>query len=114
VLLQLASASLPIEGLRSKSWDQFLEPGAPKMDFVITLCDNAAREVCPIGPGHPVRAHWGIPDPASVAGTAEEVARAFRDAYSALERRIELFLSLPHASVNVLQLKDRVGEIGRA
>ena len=112
-LLQLASARLPTAGLRSKSWDEFAKPGAPHMDFVITLCDAAAREVCPVWPGHPLTAHWGIPDPAACTGNPEEVGRAFRDAYFTVERRIELFLSLPHASLDALQLKSRVDEIGR-
>ena len=112
-LLQLASASLPTEGLRSKSWDEFRKPGAPQMNFIITLCDISAREVCPVWPGHPVMAHWGIPDPAAVTGSPEEGGRAFRDAYFTVERRIELFLSLPHASLDALQLKSRVDEIGR-
>jgi arsenate reductase len=112
-LLQLASAGLPTEGLRSKSWDEFAKPGAPGMNLIITLCDAAAREVCPVWPAHPVTAHWGIPDPAAIAGTSAEVERAFRDAYFTVERRIELFLSLPSAALDALHLKGKVEEIGR-
>src|ERR1700691_379297 len=91
---------LPINGLRSKDWDEFAKPGAPQLDFVFTVCDNAAKEVCPIWPGQPMTAHWGVPDPASVAGTPEQIERAFRDAYMMLGRRIGLFLCLPIASLD--------------
>ena len=90
-----ASAGISTEGLRSKSWDEFAAPDAPQIDFVFTVCDNAANEVCPIWPGQPMTAHWGIPDPAAVQGTPEEIARAFRDAFTILDRRISLFLALP-------------------
>jgi arsenate reductase (thioredoxin) len=93
-LEQLRSAGIPTEGLRSKSWDEFAKPESPQMDFIFTVCDNAANEVCPIWPGHPMTAHWGVPDPATAAGTPEQIARAFRDAYSLLDRRIQLFISL--------------------
>ena len=113
-LTLLASAHLPTEGLRSKSWDGFGQPGAPQMDFIFTVCDNAAGETCPIWPGHPITAHLGVPDPAAVSGTREDIDRSFREAYFTLEKRIELFLSLPHASLDALQLKAKCTEIGRA
>src|SRR5271155_2911509 len=94
-IAQLESAHLPTDGLRSKSWEEFAKPDAPRFDFVFTVCDNAAKEVCPIWPGQPMTAHWGIPDPAAVEGTPEQIEKAFRDAYLALDRRIGLFLSLP-------------------
>jgi len=109
----LETAKLPTTGLRSKSWDEFAEPTAPKMDFVFTVCDNAANEVCPVWPGQPVTAHWGIPDPAAVAGTPEQIERAFRDAYVTLVRRIGLFLSLPFSSLDQLALKKSVDQIGK-
>jgi arsenate reductase len=112
-LKQLELAHLPTTGLRSKSWDEFAKPGAPKMDFVFTVCDNAAREVCPVWPGQPITAHWGVPDPAAVEGTPEGIERAFRDAYSALDRRISLFLSLPFASLEKLSLKKELDRIGK-
>ncbi len=112
-LKQLESAGLPIAGLRSKSWDEFAKPGAPQMNFVFTVCDNAAAEVCPIWPGQPITAHWGIPDPAAVAGTPEQIERAFREAFVTLDRRIGLFLSLPLASLSQLALKREVDRIGR-
>ena len=109
----LALAHLPTHNLRSKSWDEFTKPGVPQMDFVFTVCDNAAGEVCPLWPGRPVTAHWGVPDPAAVHGTEEEIERAFRDAYFMLERRIELFISLPHTSLDAMELKQRCAAIGR-
>jgi len=112
-LRQLQSAGLPTEGLRSKSWDEFALPGAPRMDFVFTVCDSAAAEVCPVWPGQPVTAHWGLPDPAAVTGSEEEIERAFRDAFVTLRRRIELFLSLPLASLDQLAIKREVDRIGR-
>jgi arsenate reductase (thioredoxin) len=114
---QLQSARLPTEDLRSKNWEEFAKPGAPQMNFVITVCDNAAKEVCPVWPGQPMTAHWGVPDPAAVAGTPEQIERAFRDAYMMLERRISLFLSLPLASLDKLALQkeiDRIGQTGGA
>ena len=111
-IAQLQSARLPVEGLRSKSWEEFSKPGAPKLDFVFTVCDNAAKEVCPIWPGQPMTAHWGVPDPAAVAGTPEEIDRAFRDAFITLSRRITLFLSLPLASLDSLAIKKEVDRIG--
>lgn len=113
-IAELEKAGLPVANLRSKSWDEFAKPGAPTMDFVFTVCDNAANEICPVWPGHPVTAHWGVPDPASLLGTQQQISRAFFEAYVALERRIELFLSLPLASLDALALKQRATEIGKA
>jgi arsenate reductase len=112
-LKQLEAAYLPTAGLRSKSWDEFAQPGAPQLDFVFTVCDNAAKEVCPTWPGQPMTAHWGVPDPAAVQGTREQIQRAFREAFFLLERRIGLFLSLPLATLDRLSLKKQVDEIGR-
>jgi arsenate reductase (thioredoxin) len=112
-LQQLESVGLPTAGLRSKSWDEFAKPGAPKMNFVFTVCDNAANEVCPIWPGQPITAHWGVPDPASFAGTPEQIARYFRDTFVTLDRRIGLFLSLPLASLETLALQNELRRIGR-
>ncbi|HET7890986.1 MAG TPA: arsenate reductase ArsC, partial [Candidatus Sulfotelmatobacter sp.] len=100
-------------GLRSKSWDEFAQPGAPRLDFVFTVCDNAANEVCPVWPGQPMTAHWGIPDPAAVKGTKEQVEKAFRDAFFLLDRRISLFLSLPLGTLDGLSLKKEIDNIGR-
>ena len=112
-LQQLERARLPSAGLRSKAWDEFSRPEAPELHFVFTVCDNAAKEVCPVWPGQPMTAHWGVPDPAAVHGTAEQIERAFRDAFFALDRRIGLFLSLPLASLDRLALKREVDKIGR-
>jgi arsenate reductase len=112
-LQQLESAGLPVEGLRSKSWDEFAKPGAPQMHFVFTVCDSAAAEICPVWPGQPVTAHWGIPDPASVVGSGEEITRAFRDAFVTMGRRIDLFLSLPLEKLDALAVKKEVDRIGR-
>jgi arsenate reductase (thioredoxin) len=112
-LRQLESARLPTIGLSSKSWEEFAKPDAPRLDFVFTVCDNAAKEVCPVWPGQPISAHWGVADPAAVRGTAAEVERAYRDAFFVLERRISLFLSLPLASLDGLALKTEVDNIGR-
>jgi len=109
---QLEASGLPTDGLRSKSWDEFAKPGAPKMNFVFTVCDNAAREVCPVWPGQPITAHWGMPDPGAAGTTDAELERAFRDAYFTLERRIELFLSLPLPSVEALAIKTHLDRIG--
>lgn len=111
-LALLASAHLPTDGLRSKSWDEFAKPDAPKLDFVFTVCDKAANEVCPFWPGQPLTAHWGVPDPAAVRGTAEEVERAYSAAFSTLDRRIGLFLSLPLASIDQLAIKEEIDKIG--
>jgi arsenate reductase len=113
-LTQIESAGISIAGLRSKSWDEFAEPGAPKLDFVFTVCDNAANETCPYWPGQPMTAHWGIPDPAAVKGTPEEIARAFRDAFTVLDRRIGLFLSLPLSTLDELAIKHEIDEIGQS
>lgn len=110
---QLAGAHLPTTGLHSKGWDEFAKPGAPPLDFVFTVCDNAAHEVCPVWPGQPMTAHWGIPDPGAVQGTAEERAKAFRDAFFLLDRRISLFLSLPTSSLDRLSLQQELDNIGR-
>jgi arsenate reductase len=109
-LLQQKGHSL--EGLRSKSWDEFAAPGAPEIDFIFTVCDNAAGEVCPIWPGHPATAHWGIPDPAHVEGDEAKRA-AFRRAYDQLSRRIQLFMQLPIDKLDKLSLKEKLAEIGR-
>jgi arsenate reductase len=110
---QLELAHLPTDGLRSKNWDEFSKPGAPKMDFVFTVCDNAAKEVCPIWPGQPMTAHWGVPDPAAVEGTPEQIERAFREAFIILDRRISLLLSLPLSSLGELAIKKEIDRIGR-
>jgi arsenate reductase (thioredoxin) len=112
-LRQLERAQLPTEGLRSKDWTEFAEAGAPQMNFVFTVCDNAAKEVCPVWPGQPMRAHWGVPDPAAVEGTPEEIERAFRDAFMILDRRISLLLCLPMASLDKLAIKREIDRIGR-
>ena len=111
-LRQLELSHLPTEGLRSKSWDEFANPGAPTMSFVFTVCDNAAKEVCPIWPGQPLTAHWGVPDPAAVDGSMAQVERAFREAFVTLDRRIGLFLSLPMKSLDALALKKEIDRIG--
>jgi arsenate reductase len=98
--------------LRSKSWDEFAQPGAPHLDFVFTVCDNAAREVCPIWPGQPITAHWGVPDPAAVRGTPQQIERAYAQALATLDRRIALLLSLPLASLNSLAIQQRLDSIG--
>ncbi len=111
-LTQLANARISTTGLRSKSWEEFSQPSAPELQFVFTVCDNAAKEVCPVWPGQPMTAHWGVPDPAAVVGTAEEIQRAYRDAFFMLERRINLFLSLPLASLENLAIKKEIDKIG--
>jgi protein-tyrosine-phosphatase len=103
----------PVDGLRSKSWDEFAADGAPIMDFVFTVCDNAANEVCPVWPGQPMSAHWGLPDPAAVAGTEAERHLAFADTYRLLANRIGIFTSLPMKSLDRLSLQKRLSEIGR-
>jgi protein-tyrosine-phosphatase len=99
--------------LRSKSWSEFADPGAPSLDFVFTVCDNAAAETCPVWPVQPMTAHWGIPDPAEATGTPAEVALAFKDAYRKLERRLSIFVSLPLRSLDQLNLQNKLREIGR-
>jgi len=111
-LALLERKGLPTEGLRSKAWDEFAAPGAPKLDFVFTVCDNAAGEVCPIWPGQPMTAHWGQPDPAAVDGSDLDKTNAFREAFRMLERRIDMFTSLPIASLDQLSLRHKVREIG--
>jgi arsenate reductase len=101
------------EGLRSKSWDEFAKTGAPDLDFVFTVCDNAANEVCPIWPGQPMTAHWGVADPAAVAGDERTTERAFKEAYQVLQRRIELFANLPVKSLDRISLKKHIDEIGK-
>ncbi|HEX4322915.1 MAG TPA: arsenate reductase ArsC [Acidobacteriaceae bacterium] len=113
-LSQIESAGMSIDGLRSKSWDEFAGSDAPQMDFVFTVCDNAAKEACPYWPGQPMTAHWGIPDPAAVQGTPEEISRAYRDAFVVLDRRIGLFLSLPLATLDQLAIQKKIKEIGYA
>jgi len=112
-LKQLELAGISTTGLRSKSWDEFSRPGAPEMQFVFTVCDNAAKETCPVWPGQPMTAHWGVPDPAAVQGEPAEIERAFRNAFFILDRRISLFLALPLASIDRLALKKEVDRIGR-
>jgi len=122
-LRQLETSRLSIAGLHSKNWDEFAKPGAPPMDFVFTVCDNAARETCPLWPGQPpfgqppsgqpMTAHWGIPDPAAAQGTPDQIAKAFRDAYLVLDRRISLFLNLPLSSLDALSLQKQLAEIGQ-
>ena len=111
--MNCSGANLPTADARSKSWDEFAQPGAPEMNFVFTVCDNAANEVCPIWPGQPMTAHWGIPDPAAVHGTPEEIERAFREAFVALDRRIGLFLSLPLQSLDRLAIQKEIDRIGQ-
>jgi arsenate reductase len=101
------------EGLRSKGWDEFAAAGAPDLDFVFTVCDNAANEVCPVWPGQPMTAHWGVPDPAAAVGSEADLARAFRDTFLMLQRRIELFANLPVRSLDRMSLKKHLDEIGR-
>jgi arsenate reductase len=111
-LKQLEIAGLPTQGLRSKHWDEFAKRGAPTMNFVFTVCDNAAKEICPIWPGQPMTAHWGVPDPASVAGGAEQIERAFLEAFMILDRRISLFVSLPLSSLAKLTIQREIDDIG--
>lgn len=111
-LRQIEAAKLPIAGLRSKDWSEFAKPGAPRLDFVFTVCDNAAKEVCPYWPGQPMTAHWGVPDPAAVEGTPEQIEKAFRDAFIMLDRRIGLFLCLPLSSLDSLAIKKEIDRIG--
>lgn len=112
-LKQLELARLPTNDLRSKNWDEFARPDAPKMNFVFTVCDNAAKEACPVWPGQPVTAHWGIADPAEVKGTPEQIGRAFREAYMTLDRRISLFLCLPLASLDKLAIQKEIARIAK-
>jgi arsenate reductase len=109
----LRKLNYDVSGLRSKSWDEFAAPNAPQLDFVFTVCDNAANEVCPIWPGQPITAHWGLPDPAAVVGTEAERAFAFDNCYRMLHQRISIFVNLPLASLNKLSLQRHLDEIGR-
>ncbi len=111
-LRQLKCAHLPTDGLRSKNWDEFAQPGAPQMNFVFTVCDNAAKEVCPLWPGQPMTAHWGIADPAAAKGTPDEIERAYREAFMMLDRRIGLLLALPMASLDRLAIQKEIERIG--
>lgn len=112
-LRQLEIAQMPTEGLRSKSWEEFSKPDAPKLDFVFTVCDHAAKEVCPIWPGQPMTAHWGVPDPPAPGSDPGETARGFREAFLMLDRRIGLFLALPVSSIDKLALKKEIDRIGQ-
>ena len=112
-LRRLEAAGLGANGMRSKSWDEFAQPGAPQMDFVFTVCDNAAREICPVWPGQPMTAHWGMPDPGWAGETDEALERAFHEAFVTLDRRIGLLLSLPLASLETLAIRDTLERIGR-
>jgi arsenate reductase len=113
-LRQLHISGLATDDLRSKSWDEFSAPTAPHMHFVFTVCDKAAREVCPIWPGHPMTAHWGVADPAAATGTPEEIARAFHHAFMILDRRIALFLSLPLSTLQRMAIQQEIDRIGRS
>jgi protein-tyrosine-phosphatase len=109
----MRAGQLSTEGLRSKNWDEFAKSGGPAIDFIFTVCNNAAAEVCPVWPGHPTTAHWGVPDPAAVEGSDETKRAAFRDAATILRRRIELFLTLPIEKLDRMSLQSRLHEIGR-
>lgn len=111
-LKQLESARISTKGLCSKSWDEFAAPGAPRMDFVFTVCDNAAREVCPVWPGQPITGHWGVADPAAVAGSFEQVERAYRETFGILDRRISLFLALSLSTLDTLAIRQEIDRIG--
>jgi arsenate reductase (thioredoxin) len=111
-LQTLAAHRIPTDGLRSKSWDEFAQPGAPRMDFVFTVCDQAAGEVCPLWPGQPMTAHWGMPDPAAVEGSDDAKAKAFVDAFVTMRRRIELMLALPMQTLDRLALHKHMKDIG--
>jgi arsenate reductase len=109
----IETARLPADGLRSKPWDEFARPGAPELHFVFTVCDAAAQEVCPVWPGQPMTAHWGVPDPAAVTGTPEQIEKAFREAYMTLDRRISLLLCLPLGSLEKLAIQQELDRIGK-
>jgi arsenate reductase len=113
-LTLLRGLGFETSGFRSKSWDEFARPGAPPLDFIFTVCDNAADEACPVWPGKPATAHWGVPDPAEATGTPAQIAQAFADTYRMLNRRIEIFAALPIASLDKLTLQNRLREIGRS
>ena len=113
-LSTLQALHIPIDGFRSKNWDEFSQPGAPTLDYVLTVCDNAAGGMCPVWPGQPMTAHWGVPDPAAVEGTDDAKARAFMDTAVTLRRRIELMLSLPIASLDRMAIQRELRQIGKA
>lgn len=113
-LATLERLGMPIDGYRSKSWDEFVRPDAPQFDFIFTVCDNAAGEACPVWPGQPVSAHWGVPDPAAVEGSDELRHKAFHDAAMTLKRRIELFLSLPLTRLDAMSLQSELRNIGKS
>jgi arsenate reductase len=110
----LRRLEFPVDQLRSKSWDEFAQPGAPVMDFVFTVCDQARNETCPIWPGQPLTAHWGVPDPVAVGGSEVERMLAFREAFRVLENRIKLFASLPFGQLDRLRIKQEIDKIGTA
>ena len=110
----LEHLNMPTAGMRSKSWDEFAKPGAPELDFVFTVCDNAAAEECPVWPGQPMTAHWGVADPAAVEGSDTDQWLAFRQAFRELESRIKIFTSLPIKSLDRVKLQERLREIGRS
>lgn len=110
---QIQKAGLNAADARSKSWDEFSTPNSPHFNFVLTVCDNAAQEVCPLWPGQPITAHWGVPDPASVKGTPEETDRAFREAFASLDRRISLFLCLPLGTLDGMAIQKEIDKIGK-
>ena len=112
-LKQIELSRMSTEGVRSKGWDEFARPDAPQMDFVFTVCDNAASEVCPVWPGQPMTAHWGVPDPAAAKGSPDQIDRAFRDAFRILDLRITLFLSLPLSTLDRLAIKKEINRIGQ-
>lgn len=112
-LQQIESAGLSTEGFRSKSWEEFTRPKSPHLSFVFTVCDNAAKEVCPVWPGQPMTAHWGVPDPASVEGTPEDIERAYKQAFAILNTRISLMLALPLSSMDSLAIKKEIDNIGK-
>lgn len=111
-LAVLAEHRIPTDGFRSKGWEEFAQPNAPQMDFVFTVCDQAADEVCPVWPGQPMTAHWGMPDPAAVQGDADTQRRAFLDTFVTMQRRLRLMLSLPLASLDALAIKKEIKDIG--
>jgi arsenate reductase (thioredoxin) len=112
-LKQIENARMSTAGFRSKSWGEFARPDAPQLDFVFTVCDNAANEVCPVWPGQPMTAHWGVPDPAAAKGSPGEIERAFREAFIILDRRISLFLCLPLSTLGQIAIKKEIDRIGQ-